>query len=186
MSEIIFRGSAVAHSKTRTFAFFLVIGLTGVLCSSGLLVAARRLPSNAVEVAAYVGFPSLLMLMYSGWHWISNRGDIFLTKGKNNSMGITILSAGRKKMVELFSPFVIQYGCQLIDPGRGPRTYRMFMVFRDEEENCLLALESGRSEAFGVPEGWNEITDDQLGELLPHYDVSHLLELAKPLRKFMQ
>lgn len=185
MSEIVFRGTAIPSGKAMNFAWIFALAITGSLFCIILLFAGKRAPAEAGAVMPWVGIPSAILLLVSAWRYFSIRGDIFVTRS-GNKYGVTILDSQKKKVLEMFGPFNIVVAWELLNFGRGKKTYRLYMVFRDENDHVVLTLESGRNTILGTPEGWRQIPEGDWNKLPNRYSCSHISELGKVLRQFIR
>lgn len=182
MSEIIFRGTVVEGRKSPLIGITIALGITGIIyCVIGL-VGGDRAPSGMAESLPYVGGIAAVLLIFGLWRHFKVRGDLFVTKGKNNAMGVTIMGNGRKKVMEFFTPFTVHTGYESVNFGKGKRVNQLYIVFRDPDGKCLLSLESTLHAIYGVPSGWKQVTRQQMGEMTNSYNCSHMSELSKAVR----
>lgn len=186
MSEIVFRGTVVERGKSVLPGICIALGITALLFFLIGLIAGERAPSGMPEMIPYFGGSALLLLVFGLWKHYSVRGDLFVTKGKNNAMGITIMGRGKKKVAEFFTPFEVRIGFEQTNFGKGKRFNQLYMVIRDAQGNCLLSLESSLHGMYGVPDGWKARTREQMGEVTNEYMCSHMSELSKVLRSHIK
>lgn len=182
MSEIVFRGTVVERGKSVLPGVCIALGIAALVFFLIGLIAGERAPSGMPEMMPYFGGAALLLLVFGLWKHFSVRGDLFVTKGKNNAMGITIMGRGKKKVAEFFTPFEVRIGFEQTNFGKGKRINQLYMVFRDAQGDCLLSLESSLHGIYGVPDGWKPRTRAEMGEVTNEYMCSHMSELAKVLR----
>lgn len=168
------------------FGWMMALGITGTLYLLIGLVIGKQAPSGMPESLPYVGVPAVGLLIFSAWKYFSARGDLFVTKGKGNALGVTIMASQKKKALEFYSPFRMLTGWEYINAGRGHKIYKLYIVFSDTNGECLLSLEGGHHAVHGKPDGWKEVSGAQLGTLTNEYSCSHLSELAKAIRKYQK
>lgn len=182
MSEIIFRGRAVKRGQSVLPGVMIALGIGALVFFLIGLLAGKRAPSGMEELIPYFGAAALVLLVVGVWRHYSVRNDLFVTRGKNNTFGVTILGKGRKKILEFFTPFEVRIGFEEMNLGKGKKMNQLYMVFRGENGKCLLSLESTLNGIYGVPEGWKAKSREQMGEMTNAYMCSHMSELSKLLR----
>jgi hypothetical protein len=186
MSEIIFRGTTVERGKSVGNGFTIAIGIALAIYTLLGLVIGEKAPNGMPESLPYTGTGGLILLVYGIWKYHRIRGDLFVTRGKNNAMGITLMGAGRKKILEFYSPFEARTGFEIVNLGKGKRIYFLYMVFRDKSGNVALSLESQRNAFLGAPDGWKQKSRDEMGEMPNCYMCSHMSELSKAIRSHLK
>jgi hypothetical protein len=182
MSEIIFRGTVMKRKEAVRFGWLIALGIAGSIYLVIGLVIGKQAPSGMPGSLPYIGVPSVALLIFGLWKYFAARGDLFVTKGKGNALGVTIMASQSKKALEFYSPFRMTTGWEYINAGRGHKIYKLFIIFRNENNECLLSLEGGNHAVHGKPDGWKELSNSQLGTLTNEYSCSHMSELAKVIR----
>lgn len=183
MSEIILRTSVLEHDKTSILGFGIAAGIAGLVYTFIGLIIGDRAPSGMPESLPYVGPISLALLIFCAWRYRKIRGEIFITKGNGNKLGLTIVDAKRNKVIELYSPFRLKYGWEEINLGRGKRMYQLRVAFYDENERCLLSLDTSKHSIWGTPDGWKELPADQFGDLDHLYSCGLVSDIVRMIRQ---